>query len=286
MKSCTRLPWTFFVVAASLFLMSSGPLVMAAEESKLDEVMKRGYVIAAVTDSSPPYGFLDDKKNLVGFDIDIAKLIAKGLFDDEKKIKLEPISYDARWAYIQTGKADFGIMTTTIYPNRIMRVDFTRPYDYYSMTILVRKDAGINNLDDLNNPKYTIANLNNPQQMDRVKKYIPQVKILTVESASQQYLAVSTGRAHALQHNSMLCGYYAKQNPNLKVLNEDLGDWEAHGVFLRKGDFKWWNTLDQLVGEIISGAYYNDYKAIMQKWFGIEPPQQYWWIGKGYFQPK
>jgi len=283
MTSFKKCFWTLFLLAASFFF---GQLVMAAEESKLDEVMKRGYVIVAVTDVSPPYGFLDDKKDLVGFDIDIAKLIAKGLFDDEKKIKFEPISYDARWASVQTGKVDFGIMTTTIYPNRIMRVDFTRPYDYYTMSILVRKDAGIKTLSDLNNPKYTIANLNNPQMIDRVNKYIPKVKTLTVESPSQQYLAVSTGRAHALQHNSMLCGYYAKQNPGLAVLKEFLSDWEGHGVFLRKGDFKWWNTLDQLVGEVISGAYYNDYKTLMQKWFGINPPPQYWWVGRGYFQPK
>jgi len=122
--------------------------------------------------------------------------------------------------------------------------------------------------------------------IDRVNKYIPKVSMLTVESPSQQYLAVSTGRAHALQHNSMLCAYYANQNPELKVLEDVLSDWESHGIFLRKGDFKWWNTLDQLVGEIMSGAYYNDYRAIMQKWFRVEPPPQYWWQEKGYFKPK
>ena len=55
----------------------------AAGKSKLDEVRARGKVIVGVTSEAPPFGFIDEKGELVGFDIDVAKLIAKGIFGDE-----------------------------------------------------------------------------------------------------------------------------------------------------------------------------------------------------------
>ena len=55
----------------------------AAGRSKLDEVRARGKVIVGVTSEAPPFGFIDEKGELVGFDIDVAKLIAKSIFGDE-----------------------------------------------------------------------------------------------------------------------------------------------------------------------------------------------------------
>jgi polar amino acid transport system substrate-binding protein len=44
----------------------------AASKSKLDEVRARGKVIVGVTSEAPPFGFIDEKGELVGFDIDVA----------------------------------------------------------------------------------------------------------------------------------------------------------------------------------------------------------------------
>ena len=96
--------------------------------SKLDEVRTRGRVIVGVTSEAPPFGFIDEKGELVGFDIDVAKLIAKGIFGDDGKIELFKQGFAARWPNTQNGSIDFGIMVTTVYPDRVLQVAFTRPY--------------------------------------------------------------------------------------------------------------------------------------------------------------
>ena len=65
-------------------------IAQAQDKSKLDEVLERGKVIVGVSSESPPFGFVNEKGELTGFDIDMAKMIAKGLFgsDDPK-----PVSY-------------------------------------------------------------------------------------------------------------------------------------------------------------------------------------------------
>src|SRR5271169_4077866 len=81
------------VGAAGLIVAQAGPAVaqestVAGGKSKLDEVLARGKIIVGVTSEAPPFGFIDDKSQLVGFDIDIAKLMAKEIFGDENKIEL------------------------------------------------------------------------------------------------------------------------------------------------------------------------------------------------------
>ena len=74
-----------------------------AVKSKLDEVRARGKVIVGVTSEAPPFGFIDEKGELVGFDIDVAKLIAKGIFGDDTKIELMKQGFAARWPNTQNG---------------------------------------------------------------------------------------------------------------------------------------------------------------------------------------
>ena len=70
------------ILAVVAFLVTGS--VQAQEKSKLDEVLQRGKVIVGVTSEAPPFGFIDEKGALVGFDIDIAKLIAKYLFGKDE----------------------------------------------------------------------------------------------------------------------------------------------------------------------------------------------------------
>lgn len=89
-----------FLSRAALFASALAALFSTsalAQQSKLDEVVARGKVIAGVSSESPPFGFVDDKGELVGFDIDIARLIAKVMFGDANKVELFRQPFSARW---------------------------------------------------------------------------------------------------------------------------------------------------------------------------------------------
>jgi polar amino acid transport system substrate-binding protein len=243
----------------------------ASGRSKLDEVRARGKLIVGVTSEAPPFGYIDEKGQLVGFDIDIAKLVAKSMLGDEEKIELFKQGFAARWPNTQNGNIDFGIMVTTIYPDRVLQVAFTQPYIESGIVLVVKKDSPINSIADLNKPEHTVAHLTTPVQEERGKRLYPKAKFLTFDAISAQFNAVKLGRATACQLDAPVALYYLKDNPGFRILNEWLTDVTGNAIFLRHDDFKWWLFLNTVVGEMLGGSLWSQYKAIYRKWFGVDP---------------
>src|SRR5437867_5804248 len=261
-------------LAVLVLLLIVTPAV-AEEKSRLDMVLERGKLIVVSMSTAPPFAFNDDKGQLVGFDIDIVRLLAHALFKDPTKVEFVIVTAEGRWPAIESGRADLGVGGTTVYPDRALRVAFTRAFIDSGISVLVSKKAGIKSLADLNQDKHTIANLNNPQMADRAKRFFPKTKVLTFDTPSAQFLAVRSGRAHALQIDTPAAEYWAAQNKDeMDVLPGLLGASQNNGIFLRTGDFKWWLWLDTAVAEMRTGSWYPQYSEIYHKWFGKNPPPQ------------
>jgi polar amino acid transport system substrate-binding protein len=242
-------------------------------DSKLFEVLKRGKVIVGVTSEVPPFGSIDDKGNLEGFDIDVARLVAKSLFEDPNKIELKKIAFPARWNAVASGEVDFGIMVTTIWPDRLARVNFTRGYIRSGLSVLTRSDVPFNTWADLNKAQYTVAILDTPSERKLRAQYLPNAKEIILGSEADMLTAVRTGRAQGLFIDAPVAAWRAANLPNLKDMGA-IGPGTQNAIFLRQSDFQWWYYLDALVAEMRCGSLYGDYQAIYQKWFKTNPPPQ------------
>jgi polar amino acid transport system substrate-binding protein len=254
-----------------------------AEESRLDTVMKRGRLIVATYSTAPPLAFKDAKGELVGFEIDIVHIIARDLLGDPNKVDWVIVQSEGRFPSVLSGKADFAIAATTIYPERSAKVAFTHAYMDSGVAVLVRKDANVKSLDDLNNPKFTITGQNNPQNAERAKRFVPKAKTVWFDSPSEMFLAVKSGRATAMQTDTPIADYYALQNKDLVVLPdmiEKLGV-SNNAIFMKPGDFTWWLFLDTAVRELRYGSRYAEYTELYKKWFGKPAPPQRFYIGGG-----
>lgn len=249
----------------------------SAQTSRLDEVVKRDKLIVATFGTAPPFCYTDEKGNLVGFDIDIARLIAKSLLGDEKKVEFMTVTSEGRWPAVNSGKADIGIASTTVYPDRALRVGFTRPYIDSGISILVRRDLNVTSLTQLNNTKFTLANLSNPQMQERQKKFLPNVKVLTFDTPAALFTAVKSGQASAMQMDTPVLNWYATNNKDLVVLPENLSVVQGNAIFMKPGDFQMWLWMDTMVQEMTEGSRYNEYNEIYKKWFGRNaPPQRFY----------
>jgi polar amino acid transport system substrate-binding protein len=272
------LRWAFTALMMAPLLLAA-PYVGAEEKSRLDIVLERGKLIVVTLSTAPPFAFNDDKGQLVGFDIDVARLLATALFKDPTKVEFVIVTAEGRWPAIESGRADMGVGGTTVYPDRALRVAFTRAFIDSGISVLVSKKAGIKSLADLNQDKFTIANLNNPQMADRAKRFFPKTKVLTFDTPSGQFLAVRSGRAHALQIDTPTADYFAAQSKDeFDVLPGLLGASQNNGIYLKPGDFKWWLWLDTAVAELRTGSWYPQYTEIFQKWFGRNPPPQKFYL--------
>src|SRR5947209_18211868 len=110
----------FSLVLGCLWL--AGPA--AAQESLLDTVLKRDKIIVATYSTSPPLAYVDDSGNLVGFEIDMAHEIAKDLLGDPNKVDFVVVQSDERSPDALSGKIDFALGSTTIFPDRAVRTSF------------------------------------------------------------------------------------------------------------------------------------------------------------------
>jgi polar amino acid transport system substrate-binding protein len=268
----------FTALIAGLAIVSTFTLLPTssaqAQTSRLDEIIKRDKLIVATFGTAPPFCFTDEAGKPVGFDIDLARLIAKALLGDENKIEFVVVTSEGRWPAVNSGRADIGIATTTVYPDRALRVAFTRPYIDSGVSILVRNDANVTTLAQLNNAKFTLANLSNPQMQDRQKRFLPNMKVVTFDTPSAMFTAVKSGQATAMQMDTPVVNWYAANNKDMKVLPEQLANIQGNAIFMKPGDFTTWLWMDTMVQELVAGSRYTEYSDIYRKWFGRNPPPQ------------
>ena len=138
--------------------------------------------------------------------------------------------------------------------------------------MIVRKESALRSLTDLNSEKVTLGNLTAPVQAERAAKFFPKAKATTFDSISSQLTAVKTGRADAAMLDVPVAYWFAKENPEMHVIEEWMTAPTNNAVFLKHGDFKLWHVLDTIVGEMRAGSLYNEYSEIHQKWFGSPAP--------------
>ena len=93
METCQKLVRSARIAAAASACIGFSS---AQAAGKLDEILARGYLIVGTGSTFAPWSFKDDSGSLVGFDIDIAKILAKGLFDDPEKVQFVSQGADAR----------------------------------------------------------------------------------------------------------------------------------------------------------------------------------------------
>ncbi len=83
----------------------------------------------------------------------MAHEIPKDLLGDPKKVEFVVVQSDGRFPAALSGKVDFGLCSTTIYPDRAVRIAFTRPYLDTGNSLIARKDAKIKTIQDELRPR-------------------------------------------------------------------------------------------------------------------------------------
>ena len=132
------------VKAVLLGLMATASVALVpagAQAAKLDDVLARGKLVVGTGSTNAPWHFKDASDTLQGFDVDMAKIVAKALFGDAEKVEFVNQSSDARIPNITTGKVDMTCQFMTVTGERAQQVNFTIPY-YREGVGLMLKEGG------------------------------------------------------------------------------------------------------------------------------------------------
>ncbi len=221
-------------------------------------------IVIGLDDNFPPMGFRDDKNQLVGFDIDLAREAGKRLGIE---VEFKPIDWNAKEAELSGKRVDVLWNGLTITEERKKNIAFTAPYMQNHQIVVVKADAAIKAKADLAGKVVGVQDGSSAveaiekdaataQSFKQLKKYGDNVTAL---------MDLSAGRVDAVVLDEVVGRYYSAKKPGeYAVLDEHFGT-EDYGVGLRQDDAALRTRLDEVLTAMKgdgSGA------RIAEQWFG------------------
>lgn len=181
---------TIQTVFISLVIYTILQFTSPAKDIQQQEAAGKTLIVGTSADF-PPFSTIKDGK-IVGFDIDIAKMVAAKL---GKELTLKDMPFTALIPQIQLGKIQLIAAGMTATPQRAKRVFFTHPYlTGDPLIVITLADNKVDNLDTLND-KEIIVNEGYTADIYMSSKEGPILRRL--KSPAQAFLAIKSGRAFA-----------------------------------------------------------------------------------------
>lgn len=242
-----RLFATILSVLMALLMVTGCGKVEESQDS-LERIQSRGKFIVGLDDSFPPLGFRNDKNEIVGFDIDLAREVGKKL---GVEVEFQPVVWDNIVQEINTRNVDVIWNGCTITPERQKSFDFSEPYLYNKQVVVVMNDSPYQTLDELADKKAAVqdgssANValdNNPEFRDSLGE------IVGYAQNDRAMLDLMGGGVDAVIVDAVVLAYYDQIQPNkFRPLDQDLGA-EALGVAFNKEDATFREAVQQALNE-------------------------------------
>ena len=245
---------------------STGGDKAAVTSETLDAIKKRDKLIVGVKYDTNLFGLKDPASGEVkGFDIDIAKELAKELLGDEKKIELKEVTSKTRIPMLDKGDIDLIIATMTITDERKKQVNFSDIYYKAGQSLLVKKGSEVKSVDDLKGKKVLTAKGSTSAQ--NIRKKAPDAEVLEFDNYADAFTALKAGKGDALTTDNTILLGMSLQDPNY-VLTGGLFTDEPYGIAIKKGDEGMTKTVNDFLKKIKDNGRYNE---IYKNWFKEEP---------------
>ena len=217
-----------------------------APESTLQKVLKRGTVIIGTRSTTPGFAFRDEKGDLVGFDIDLGREIAQGLFNDPNKVQFEVVPGGGdRIPALVSGRVDAVISQFSVFVERAQVVEFSLPYCNADFSAIVKASSTYRKNADLNGK--AVATRQGAELEKLILKAIPKAKIQGYPEISDAFLALRQGRAEAA-FNDHAGGLFImhKYPGQFRVIldPENALDRNQYSIGVKQGDQIWLNYLN------------------------------------------
>ncbi len=234
-----------------------------SSESVIEQIVKRG-VIRVGMDIFVPWAMKDKNGKLVGFEIDVAKELAK---DMGVKVEFIPTKWSGIIPALITGKFDVIIGGMSVTPKRNLKINFTNPYYYSYQALLANKKMTKGfKLTDFNSPDVTIAARLGSTGAIAAKRNFPKAKLRLFDDEPSAVQEVRNGKVHAMVSSQPLPAHTALKYPDTLV-SYDVNLMKEPICFgVKKGDYDALN-------------YFNNWIEIKRSKGWIQDRHKYWFLG-------
>ena len=224
-------------------------------------------LVVGLDDNFPPMGFKDEKNEIVGFDVDMAKEAAKRL---NREVEFKAIDWASKEAELKSGRVDVLWNGLDITEERKKNMLFSDPYMDNRQIVFVKKDSGINiaSVDDLagkivatqsGSSSETYLDGEGASLRDSFAEFRKYSDFITA------FMDLENGRLDAVVVDDIVGRYAMSKQPNVfDALDITVGPETSFGIGFRKEDTVLKNDVQKVLDEMKKDG---TTAKISEKWF-------------------
>ena len=250
------------LIIATLSLVAGSSSAIADE---LEDILQAGSIKIAVPQDFPPFGSAGKDGQLEGYDVDVARLVARDL---GVKLELVPVSSVNRIPYLQTGKVDLVISSLGVTPDRAKAIAFSNAYAPFFSGVFGDAKVQVKSAADLAGKTVGVTR-GTIEDSDLARMAPKDASVRRFDDNNATIGALLSGQVQLIATGSVVAATLAQKNPGKVEKKFVIRDSPAH-IGVRRGEpdvVAWLNVF----------IYYHrkpggELDALARKWFGEPLP--------------
>jgi polar amino acid transport system substrate-binding protein len=197
---------TVVLILVSAWLLMAANIAVAGKA--MDSILQKGELVVGITGSQPPLNATNKDGKIIGYEADIANLIAMNM---GVKIRFASMPFAELLPALEAGKVDMVLSSMTMTLERNLNVAFVGPY-YISGKGILTKAQSIGTLqqaEGLNKPEFKIAALKNSTSLSFVQQTAPKAELVSTKSYDEAVDMLLKDKIDAIIADYPYCAFTA-----------------------------------------------------------------------------
>lgn len=210
----TRLPrFSARIVTLLVFILGIAVTQTATSGAALSGIKDKGELVLGTSGNMPPMSQKLDDGKVVGFDVDLARLMASGM---GVKLNIKTMSFNELLPALQNGDVDVVISNVTMNPQRNMNVAFVGPYITSGKCVITKEErlAKAAEAENLNVPETRLAALQGSTSAEFIKVLLPNASLTLIEDYDGGVRMINDGKVGGILTDYPICLAMLKKYPD------------------------------------------------------------------------
>ncbi|MCA0404922.1 MAG: transporter substrate-binding domain-containing protein [Proteobacteria bacterium] len=255
---------TFAALTAALTLSLAA---LPARADALDDIKKAGVLKVAVPQDFAPFGSAGPDLKPVGYDIDMAGLLAREL---GVKVEVIPVTSANRIPYLETGKADLVISSLGKNPDREKVIDFSVAYAPFFSGVFGAKDVAVAKAEDLKGK--TVGATRGAIEEQELTKLAPDATIKRYEDNNATIAAFISGQVDLIATGNVVAAAIAEKSPARAPVSKFVIKNSPCYVGLRKNEPALLAKVNEIIGKAKASG---ELGKLSEKWLKAPLPADF-----------